>query len=194
MALPLIANFAIASIFAAIAWLYIDALSLRFEFKSFLKSGAFSLLTVAFSLTLYQTITKQTPTNLQIWLQSIALWLILASYLLDYHSKLQLLTILGIISIFFFKNYALLAIQSLLISISLLQISYSTKHKDLIPLVTGFTLLAISEFFNYLEKVRGIQNFSLAADFVLLFTAITFFYWLWQYLVIRFNLNQKKLA
>src|SRR3989338_2411906 len=194
MALPLIANFAIASIFAAIAWLYIYALSLRFEFKSFLKSGAFSLLTVAFSLTLYQTITKQTPTNLQIWLQSIALWLILASYLLDYHSKLQLLTILGIISIFFFKNYALLAIQSLLISISLLQISYSTKHKDLIPLVTGFTLLAISEFFNYLEKVRGIQNFSLAADFVLLFTAITFFYWLLQCLVIRFNLNQKKLA
>src|SRR3989344_7320284 len=186
MALPLIANFAIASIFAAIAWLYIDALSLRFEFKSFLKSGAFSLLTVAFSLTLYQTITKQTPTNLQIWLQSIALWLILASYLLDYHSKLQLLTILGIISIFFLKNYALLAVQSFLISVVILQISYSTKHKDLIPLISGFGLLSISEFFNHLEKVRGIQNFSLAANFVLLYAILTFFYWLWSYLAIRF--------
>ncbi|OGD86261.1 hypothetical protein A2870_04820 [Candidatus Curtissbacteria bacterium RIFCSPHIGHO2_01_FULL_41_11] len=188
--ISIVSYFAITSIFAAIIWLYIDALSLRFEVKSFLKFLAFSLLTLAFFFRLTQGIFNANFSNLEFWLQSSALWLILASYLLDYHSKLQLLTIIGIISIFFLKNYALLAVQSFLISVVILQISYSTKHKDLIPLISGFGLLSISEFFNHLEKVRGIQNFSLAANFVLLFASLTFFYWLWSYLAIRFSLGK----
>lgn len=185
--LSLTANFAAASTFAAITWLYLDALLLRFELKSFLKCLAFALLTLAFALNFAALVFKINSLIPPFWIQSTALYLIFASYIIDIHSKLQILTLVAIALIFFLKDHALLAVQSLLVTTVILQLAYYSKHKDLIPLTTGFALIAIGEFFFYLDMKRGVQNLSFAANFSYIFASLVFFYWLWQYLVIRFT-------
>lgn len=185
--LLLTANFAPASVFAAITWLYLDALFLRFELKSFLKCLAFALLTTSFALNFASSAFKINFPIPSFWIQSTALYLMFASYIMDIHSKLQILTLLAIALIFFLKAHALLATQSFLVTVVILQLAYYTKHKDLIPLTTGFILMAIGEFFFYLESSKGIQNLSYAANFSYIFSSLVFFYWLWQYLVIRFT-------
>lgn len=184
--LLLIANFAPASVFAAITWLYFDALLLRFELKSFLKCLAFALLTLTFAINFASSLFQINFPIPSFWIQSIALYLMFVSYIMDIHSKLQITTLLAIALIFFLKAHALLATQSFLVAVVILQLAYYSKHKDLIPLTTGFILMAIGEFFFYLDS-RGIQNLSYAANFSYIFSSLVFFYWLWQYLVIRFT-------
>lgn len=185
--LLLTANFTAASTFAAITWLYLDALLLRFELKSFLKCLAFALLTVTFALNFASSVFNIPFPIPSFWIQSIALYLMFAAYIMDIHSKLQVLTLLAIALLFFLKAHALLAVQSFLVTAVILQLAYYSKHKDLIPLTTGFVLMAIGEFFFYLDITRGIQNLSYAANFSYIFSSLVFFYWLWQYLVIRFT-------
>lgn len=184
--LLLLANFTPASVFAAITWLYLDALLLRFELKSFLKCLAFALLTLTFAFNFTSSLLQINFPIPSFWIQSIALYLMFASYIIDIHSKLQITTLLAIGLIFFLKAHALLATQSFLVSVVILQLAYYSKHKDLIPLTTGFILMAIGEFFFYLDS-RGIQNLSYAANFSYIFSSLVFFYWLWQYLIIRFT-------
>ncbi len=185
-----VSNFTIASTLATISWLYIDALLFRFEIKSFLRLIGFSLLTIVFALN-FATLFYSANQTLIFWIQSISFWFLFISFIFDSHSKLQILTIAGIIATVFLNKHALLSLQSFLIAISILQLAYFTKHKDMIPLTLGFFLISIAEFFNYLDKFKGFENLSLAGSLLYVFVAIALFYWLWSYLVIRFTLKRK---
>ena len=185
----ILANFLAASVFSAITWLYIDALQIRIEIKSVFRALGFLLLTITFALNLLGIFVQTPSQTFTFWIQSTSLWLMYVSFIIDSHAKLQILSILAIVCLFLLKSHALLSLQAFLIAISVLQISYSTKHKDLIPLVTGFFFMTIAELFFYLEKFKGYENLDLAANLMYIFCAIAFFYWLWSYLVIRFNLK-----
>lgn len=184
--ISIVSNFAASSIFAAIGWLYIDALLLRFELRSALKCLAFTLLTIAFAQNFAAELFKINSPVPSFWIQSIALYLMFGAFIADTHSRLQILTIFAIALLFFFKNHALLAIQALMIALAILQLAYNTKHKDLIPLVTGFILMSTGEFFYYLNNIKGFENISQAGNFLYIFASIALFYWLWSYLAIRF--------
>ena len=110
---------------------------------------------------------------------------------MDSHSKLQFLAILAIISLFFLKGHILLSVQGALISTTTLALAKITKHNDLILFGLGFVLITIGKFFSYLENTLGVANMALSASILYILAAITLFYWLWQYLVIRFNLAHK---
>lgn len=179
-----------ATVFGSLTWLFADALTLRIEIKTLMKALACFLFAAASSLKLIPPFVPLLQTNYIFLLQNIALWLFLASFIFDQHSKLQLLIILGIISQIFLRDHALLALQALLVSLAILQIAYHTKHRDLIPLITGFFLIFVAEFF-YSFKSAAWGNLKLSGDFLNIFASIVFFYWLWQYLVIRFNLQKK---
>src|SRR3990167_499423 len=186
----LLSNFTTASVFAALFWLFTDALFLRFEIKIFLKAIAFGLLTTAIILNLLQLLTiANTP--FIFWLQSLGLWLLFASFILDSHSKLQFMAILAILILFFLKNHALLAVQASLVAATVLNLAHVTKHNDLIPFGVGFVLIACAEFFYFLERTKNFEGIAQAGTFLYIFASITLFYWLWQYLVIRFNLGKK---
>ncbi|OGD94027.1 hypothetical protein A2697_00850 [Candidatus Curtissbacteria bacterium RIFCSPHIGHO2_01_FULL_41_44] len=189
--IEVISDVATATIMASLAWLFIDALVLRFEVKIFLKSAGFSLLTLVFTLNLAQVFSASASPQLIFWLESIGLWLIFAAFILDSHSKLQFLAILAIISLFFLKGHILLSVQGALISTTTLALAKITKHNDLILFGLGFVLITIGKFFSYLENTLGVANMALSASILYILAAITLFYWLWQYLVIRFNLAHK---
>jgi len=79
-----------------------------------------------------------------------------------------------------------LALQTALISAAVMQLAYTTKHKDLIPFGIGFVLITMGEFF----KALGAEF--LASGAILdIFASIALFFWLWQYLVIRFGLKKR---
>ena len=191
--ISIIANFVTASAFAALSWLFVDALVIRIEIKTLLKTFGFGFLTLAFALNLVQTFSNLglTQMNLYLWLAGIGLWLIFAAFILDPHCKLQFLVILAIVLLFFLKGNALLSMQAFLIAATILQIAYFTKHKDLIPMVVAFVLVAIGEFFYSLQKQTALGNLQTGGDFLYIFASIALFWWLWQYLVIRFNLQRK---
>lgn len=186
----LIANFVTASTMAATAWLYFDALLIRIEVKSLFRSIAFLILAAAFALNLTPSLFGYQPQPIFFWIQSLGLWLMFVSFMLDAHAKLQATAIIAIASLIFFKSHAVLAVQTLTIALLVFQIAYSTKHRDLIPLGVSFILIAAGEFFYYLESVRGFASIQAAGSFLYIFAGVALFYWLWQYLVIRFNLKQ----
>lgn len=124
-------------------------------------------------------------------MQSLGLWLIFASFIIDSHSKLRFITVIAIVSLFLFKSHQILAVQNLLISLNVFEIAYNTKHRDLIPFGAGFLLMTTAEFFYYLDKVEGFQNIGVAGDFLYIFASIALSIWLWSYLAIRFSFAQK---
>jgi len=171
----------------ALFWLHADALAIRIEIKTTLKALGFGILGLASTLNFLNSWIEFDLGSLTIWLISIAFYLILITFLLDPHSKLQLGIILAIIALFFLKNHQLLALQAALISAAVIQLSYTTKHKDLIPFGLGFVLVTIGEFFQGLGK-----EFAVSGAILYIFASISLFFWLWQYLVIRFNLKGSK--
>lgn len=179
-------------VFLALFWLHLDALAVRLETKTILRALGWLSLAASLSLSLVWIFSNLPfdPSKLIFWLTSLGFWLLYVSFIFDSHSKLQFLAVLAIASLFFFDNHTLLAIQAFLIAITILQISYNTKHKDLIPQVTAFILLAIGEFFHSLASS---PSSGLFGNFMYVFAAIIFAYWLWQYLVIRFNLERIKI-
>ena len=186
-----VSNLMTASVFATSTWLFVDALAIRVEIKSLLKAIGFLLLTCAFVLNLVPTFSAVFQNQLTFWVQSLGLWFLFAAFILDSHSKLQFLIVAAIPVLIFLRSHSLLAAQTFLIAITIMQIAYHTKHKDLIPLITGFFLITIAEFFYSLEEQTMLGNLKTAADFLYIFASIVVFYWLWQYLVIRFNLQRK---
>lgn len=188
-----ISKIASSLIFAALFWLHFDALAIRVEVKTVLRALGWILLAGSTGLvvaTYFFIDPPFNPARFIFWTTSLGFWLLYVSFILDQHSKLQFLAVVAIAALFFFGGHTLLALQAFLIAITILQISYTTKHKDLIPLVTGFILLAIGEFFH---SLAASSSSGLFGDFMYVFAAIIFAYWLWQYLVIRFNLDAKPL-
>jgi len=189
--LSFLSDFIAASVFATLTWLFADALAIRIEPKTLFKTLTFALLTIAQALSLAQLFSSISLPQIVFWLQSIGLWLLFVAFILDSHSKLQFLAILAIVFLFLFRDHLLLAIQAALIAITVLQIAHTTKHNDLIPFGVGFVLIACAEFFYFLQRTKNFEEIALAGDFLYVFASIALFYWLWQYLVIRFNLGKK---
>ena len=178
-------------VFGTIAGFFIDTFALKIKVQSLFKTAGFLLLTIAFTLNLFQFIFPFTSPQSIIWLKSIGLWLIFAAFIFDEHSKLQFLTVIAIVFLMFIRGHELLALQAFLISITVLQIAYFTKHKDLVPFEVGIVLVTIAEFFYFLDETGAYGITRTSGDFLYIFASIAFFYWLWQYLVIRFNLRLK---
>lgn len=185
------ANIVGALVSSSLTWLFADALFLRIEIKTTLKFLGFLLLTVAFAIQLVGLFSDINLPQLIIWIHSIALLLLFAAFNIDSHSRLQFLTILIIFILIFLDNHAMLSAQSFLIALVVLEIAKNTKHNDLIPFGIGFVLFAAAELFYSVEIRAGFQNISLGGHFLYIFGAIALFLWLWQYLVIRFNLAHK---
>jgi len=175
----------------ALFWLFFDALRLRFEIKTFLKSVGFILLGIGFGGALIQQ-SAQDIVPFLLWLKVLGFYLIFTAFAFDSHSKFQIGLIIGIIASFFFHDHAYLALMSFLITINIFQISYTTKHKDLTPFGAGFLLIFIAEFFRAVESTKT-GSLSFASAFLYFFASLALLYWLWQYLVIRFNLDRKLL-
>lgn len=152
---------------------------------------AFAALTASFGLNFASHFLLPVSADLIFWAHSTGLLLVTASFFFDPHSRLRAISILAIVAFLFAKDHLLLAIQSLLITILVLELAYTTKHRDLIPFGAGFLLATTAEFFYYLENIKGFENIALAGSFLYIFAAICLFYWLWGYLVIRFNLKKK---
>lgn len=170
----------------ALFWLHADSLVIRFEIKTFLRSLGFGVLGLAFTLNFLSPLLEFGFPQIAIWLTSISFYLIFLSFILDPHSKLQAGLVIGIIALFFLQNHSLLSLQSALISISVLQLAYTIKHRDLIPFGLGFILITIGEFFQSLG-----EEFAASGAILYIFASISLFFWIWQYLVIRFNLSRK---
>lgn len=192
-AFSIAANITAALISSALTWLFLDALFVRIEIKTLLKACGFLLLAIAFVFPIAQLFSAINLHTFVTWIHSIALLLLFAAFVFDSHSKLQFLTILLIFILIFLDNHAMLAAQSFLIALVVLEIAKNTKHNDLIPFGVGFVLFAAAELFYSLELRAGFQNISLGGHFLYIFGSIGLFWWLWSYLVIRFNLKIKTL-
>ena len=125
------------------------------------------------------------------WIIGLGFWMLFVGFILDTHSRLQLLTIFLIVAVLFLKNHLLLSVEVLLVTLAVLQLSYIYKHKDVIPLITAFFLVSLAEFLKYLNNFKGFENMSLSASILYIFASVTLLYWLWSYLTIRFNLKHK---
>ncbi len=188
--LALISNLTTASIMATILWLYVDALLFRFEVKSFIKAAGFLLLTGGFASNFAESFLVVNQTFIT-WIIGLGFWMLFVGFILDTHSRLQLLTIFLIVAVLFLKNHLLLSVEVLLVTLAVLQLSYIYKHKDVIPLITAFFLVSLAEFLKYLNNFKGFENMSLSASILYIFASVTLLYWLWSYLTIRFNLKHK---
>lgn len=145
---------------------------------------------MAYTFQIVQILTQFSLPQLIFWLQNIGFFLIFVSFILDSHSKLQFITIIALVLLFFFKEHALLALESLVIAIVVISIAKVTKHNDLIPFGVAYVLVSIGEFFYFLAaKANFGGGMNVAGAFLYIFAAVAFTYWLWQYLVIRFNLK-----
>lgn len=173
-------------VFFGLFWLHADSLAIRFEVKIFLKVVGFGGLGIAATLNFLNPFLEFDFSQISIWLTSISFYLIFLAFILDPHSKLQLGFILAIIALFFLKNHALLSLQGALITAAVLQLAYTTKHRDLIPLGIGFILIAIGEFFQAIGA-----EFVASGAILYIFASISLIFWIWQYLIIRFNLARK---
>jgi len=170
----------------ALFWLHADSLAIRIEIKTFLKAAGFGILGIASTLNFLNPLFNFDLSQISIWLISSSLYLIFLAFILDPHSKLQLGFILAIIALFFLHKHVLLSLQAALISAAVLQLAYTTKHRDLIPFGMGFVLITIGEFFQVLGAEFGVSS-----AILYIFASISLFAWIWQYLIIRFNLSRK---
>lgn len=177
-----------AVICLSLSWLFFDALRLRFEIKTFLRLLGFLMLGIGFGgIVANPSVLNTIP--LLLWVKIAGLYTIFVSCAFDAHSKFRITLVFGIILLAFLKDHSALAILALLIALNVFQLAYSTKHRDLIPMGTGFILIAIAEFFRSIET-KELAGLSLASAFLYIFASASFFLWLWQYLIIRFNLKK----
>ena len=181
-----------AVICLSLSWLFFDALRLRFEIKTFLRLLGFLMLGIGFGGILTSPSVLNTIPFL-LWIKIVGLYAIFVSYAFDAHSKFQIALILGIVLLIFLKDHQALAVIAFLTALTVFQLAYSTKHRDLIPMGTGFILIAIAEFFRSIETME-LAGLSLASAFLYIFASVSFFLWMWQYLIIRFNIKKSRLT
>lgn len=185
-----LAHVATTIVSAALTWLFWDALKVGFEEKTFLKALGFGILALVSLNQVFQLIINAdafafSGSNLSFWLTSIAYFAIFLSFALDEHFIIKPVIILAILAILFLRGHWQLTTQTLLVSISVLQLTYTTKHRDLIPFAIGFVLITIAEFFLSMES----SGLELAALLLYLIAQGALILWWWSYVAIRFSIN-----
>lgn len=177
------ASFFISAVaFFALSLLFGDALLLRFELKTFIKSLGFILLGTSSVINLI----NHDYTAISIWMMAGALYLIYASLVLDPLSKLKYLLPLPLIFFFFLSGHMLLFAIGVITTIAVFQLAYTTQHRDFIPFGAGFILLSVGEYLYYLETTAHLNYLSAGGSFLYLFASLVLLAWAWSYLAIRF--------
>ncbi len=176
------ASFLISGIaFLTLSLLFGDTLLLRFEIRTFIKSLGFLMLAGASFLHLFQI-----NTLLPFWLSALSLVLIYIAFITDPLSKFKLLFPLPLIFFPFLTSHLLLFALSVISTISIFQLVYTTQHRDLIPLGVGFTLISAGEYLYHLKTMENLSSLSAAGSFLYLFASLILLIWVWSYLAIRF--------
>lgn len=159
--------------FFMLSALFFDALIAVFDIKTCIKSLGFCILGLGWIFHL--------P-----WLMSGALFLLFIAFALDPFSKMRFAIPLMIIFPFFISGHILAFVFSLMITFVILQLAYSTSHRDLIPLGVGFTLISVGEYLYHLKTIESISQLSAAGSFLYLFASLILLGWVWLYLALRF--------
>lgn len=176
-------SFLLAAIsFLLIAALFGDSLLLRFESRTVMKFLGFLVLGIVFVLHLF----NNSYPIISSWLMSGALVLIFIGYVLDPLSKLKFIAPLPIVFFPFLGGHILFFVLSLLITVAVFQLAYTTRHRDLIPLGVSFTLISVGEYLYHLEDIERLKQLALAGSFLYLFASLILFGWVWSYLALRF--------
>lgn len=168
-----------------LGWLCADALRVRFEFKTSLKVVGAVCLGLAALCPAFFSEESLSPL-LFIFISSIAFYAFYLAFIFDEHSKFGFGIVIMIAATVFFRSTLLLALQAGLVSLVILQLAYTTQHRDFIPLGIGFVLIAVAEFL----KSQG-EEFLLSGALVYIFVSVFFGIWLWQYIGPRFRLKKK---
>lgn len=171
--------------FTIAAWIYADYTFFRNDFKSILKAFGYLLLALAFAIRFLNILLPFNYETLAIWVQSFGLWLIFASFVFDSHTKLSIVTITAILSLVFLRSHALLAVQTLIIALTILDLAYITKHRNFIYLGVSFLLMTVAEFFWFLGSVKMYESSLTAPYFLYVFAQIIFAKWLIAYIKTR---------
>lgn len=183
-------TFAIACF--SLCFLFVDSLMVRIEMKTVLKALGFCLFGIGSFLIFFDPFVTIDLSLVSIILISISLYAIFLSFIIDAYSKFQWGIIVAIIALLFLRGHDLLTLQAGLIALNMFQLAYTTKHRDIIPLCTGFVLITIAEFFYSLETKAGFKGLGTAGAFLYLFAGVALLFWLWSYLKIRFfNLGKR---
>ncbi len=117
---------------------------------------------------------------------SAALSLLFIGFIIDPLSKLRILAPLPIVFFPFLSGHILLFILGLATTMAIFQLAYTTKHRDLIPLGVGFTLLSVGEYLYHLKDIEQLKQLALAGSFLYLFASLILLGWVWSYLSLRF--------
>ncbi|TSC65942.1 MAG: hypothetical protein CEO21_293 [Microgenomates group bacterium Gr01-1014_80] len=165
-----------------LAVLFSDALLVRFDLKTFFKSLGFILLFGATVLNLLQS----NYSGVTLWIMAAALSLLFWGFTLDPFSKFKFISPLPLVFLPFLNGHILLFVLGLITTIAIFQLSYTTSHRDFIPLGVGFTLMTVGEYFYYLESLEHLRALSGAGPFLYLFATIVLLGWAWSYLATRF--------
>jgi len=171
---------AVAFFFLAV--LFGDALFVRIDLKTLLKSIGFLLLGISCVLNLL----NQTYTLPSFLMMSAALSMLFIGFIIDPLSRLSFLAPIPIVFFPFLSGHLLLFVLGLLTTVSIFQLAYTTKHRDLIPLGVGFTLLSVGEYLYHLETIERLNQLALAGSFPYLFSSLVLLGWVWSYLALRF--------
>lgn len=176
------ASFLISGIaFLALSILFGDALLLRLELRTLIKSLSFLMMTVYFLLNLFHF-----GISAIFWLMAVSLTLLSISFIIDPLSKFKFLFPLPILFLPFLKDHLLLFALGLTATLAIFQLAYTTKHRDLIPLGVGFTLMSMGEYLYHLQSYESLNYLSAAGSFLYLFASLVLLTWIWSYLAIRF--------
>lgn len=159
-----------------------DALFVRFDTKTFIKFLGFLLLGGALVLNLL----NDSYPILSFWMMSVGLVLLFIGFIIDPLSNLAFTAPLPIVFFPFLSGHILFFVLSLLVTVGIFQLAYTTKHRDLIPLGVSFTLIAVGEYFYHLQNIEQLKQVALAGSFLYLFASLILLGWVWSYLALRF--------
>lgn len=123
---------------------------------------------------------------LSFWMMATGLVLIFLGFIMDPLSTFKFIAPLPIIFLPFLTGHILFFVLSLLTTVGIFQLAYTTKHQDLIPLGVGFTLISVGEYLYHLKDVEQLKQLASAGSFLYLFASLVLLGWGWSYMALRF--------
>lgn len=159
-----------------------DALFARFDLKTFIKFLGFLLLGVVAVLNL---LNNAFPV-FSFWMMSLGFCMLFIGFIIDPLSSFKFIAPLPIVFFPFLSGHILFFVLSLLTTVAIFQLAYTTRHRDLIPLGVSFTLISVGEYLFHLESIEQLKHLAFAGSFLYLFASLILLGWVWSYLAIRF--------
>lgn len=111
--------------------------------------------------------------------------LIFIGFIMDPLSSFKFIAPLPMVFLPFLAGHILFFVLSLLTTVGIFQLAYTTKHRDLIPLGVGFTLISVGEYLYHLKDIEQLKQLVLAGSFLYFFAALILLGWVWSYMALR---------